>query len=1703
MPSASEDTAELDSADLVEAADVVPLAPEDTNTAKRGKGAERRADAAAASRRGAPPPTFPDVDALIAEARRRAQLSGQLGDRVILARARTELAILLEVLKSDTTAALAEYRAAHAMAPAALAPIAAARRLTPLRPIAPALALLEAELRATTDQKTRGARLLELGRMLLAGGAAPEKTVQAFRDVLAIVPDDPAALRGLERALRAMPRALENPPTLELLAAHLDAMSTAWRNDRRLSAWLQVERASILERLRKPEAARAALEVGLELDGGVGPVRDAYTRHLIAHDGVKLLSQAWSAEAWLEGDCARAGRLLYASARLASERLNKPAQAIEWHRRAVALTATAPATRLAALRELERLHAEAGDLSQSVQADKELLAWVQGAELAHRHRRLAQALEKLEQWEEVVTHAGEVLVREPDDEDTRERFDRALSVLGRHEQRTSFWTAESSRIALPAARVEALVRAAHIAERDLERPDLALVDLRAAWAIDPENSDVADAIARLLMPGFPPSPADPEDPSLARARIDFYTEAAGKAVDPGRKVAQLEKLAQVWEDEVRDPEKAMETFREILAVEPDRRSAILGLERNAARAGDARALFRALVLEADLAKDPALVRSLLLRAAEIASVKLNDADTALDLVERILQKNPGDPLALRVAGRIHQRTGHFEEAAAQLRLLLQHTRRGPGSFAIAVELASLLDQKLRRRDEALGAYREAFRNDPAHPLPKAEIRRILFASGDHRMAADELVTLSAAAQDPAMRGRLLLEAAEIYADRLHDADKAVALLNQARPLLPGDIEVRERLERAYLRLGKTGELAVLLDTSRTTPGETFTLGWLLTEDRDWVRATKLLESVLAQDGHHVPALRALEHALTRTEQWPALDALLRAEGQAFETREARLGSLNELVYLEEYRGVAAAAGSAPASELIRRVAADDLLAHEAILKQGFVVDSPASLPPLIRSLDAVALGTPDAHHAAALQLIAALLLERAAPEHDESSSRQALGRYRAALDGWPECLTAARGLRRLAERLGEDDAYIDACAALGTLTIDPKERAERLVEAAERLVVRGRDAKRAEALFARALGESPDSGSAATGLVALAATTSDPGFVADALRRALERTMQPEQAIRLGSGLAAIAFDKLKDPTVGLEALRRVRKRAPGHVPTLLQMAEASMRLDLYAEAAEIAQSALGISRDAEERLRALLQLASAHAKVPDNRKDARREAEQIEKAVDTAPVAARPRWHVRVADLYASLDDRVARERAVISALVASAAARAAGASDNAPLEALERLFPVATPEGAAATFRALEEAMRRAKSASAAPDPSLLAALGKVEAVHLGRPREGVAKIREAIRSDPSRVESYAALCDIYAALGSHEDAVEDLLSILPNATARALPLAKALPVLDLLARTCQAAGRTAQAAAARQAVAYLSGAATGTQSAAPLPAPGALSKPVLTTLLSPVRAWMPWLELCGILAELAPKVLRVDTVALGVASRDRLPPRASHALRALGDQLSPAFDEPRFDLWVDAGAIGVPRLLATEPPLIVLPRGYGDLPPNEQAAGIGRLLAYLALECAWIEDLGAGDLQGWLFGALRVGDENWQKGKLTAEQESDAETWRARLAKVSGRKQKRALEDLAARATDVVEPEVLRIAVRTASIRAAFLVTGDLASTLNHFARIDRALSQLPRGALPEKLFADLAARDLVFFTLTREALALRKSMAVSPL
>jgi hypothetical protein len=601
----------------------------------------------------------------------------------------------------------------------------------------------------------------------------------------------------------------------------------------------------------------------------------------------------------------------------------------------------------------------------------------------------------------------------------------------------------------------------------------------------------------------------------------------------------------------------------------------------------------------------------------------------------------------------------------------------------------------------------------------------------------------------------------------------------------------------------------------------------------------------------------------------------------------------------------------------------------------------------------------------------------------------------------------------------------------------------------------------------------------------------DPGLVADALRRALDRTTQQEHAVRTGAGLAKLAFERLGDPTVGVEALRRVRKKAPGNVRNLLNLAEASASIKLWSDAAEIASSAVGITRDATERLRATVLLALVETEIPDGKANAKRDALSAEKLAEAIAGEQRGEQLARLSVVYGRLGDQEGRLRVLGEAVLH-------GGASKKPIELLAQACAASTFDGATTFAKTILGIAERARKLGIAVEPSWFVALGKLEATALSKPREGIARLKEAIMLDPDRFESYEALTDVYGTLGAHDESVKELLAILPDVAARGIGPDRIIPLFGLLARECKLARRAGQAATAESVVAYLQKGTAGPPATIPPASPvvGSLAGPALGALLPP-EASRPWLDVAGALLEIMPKLLRVDPFALGLAPRDKLPARAPHPMRALCDRFARAFGEPRFDLFVDAATVGVPRIVPSEPPAIVLPRGYGDLAENEQAAGICRLLIYIALNVPWLEDLGASDLEGLLLGAMRVGNDDWQDGALSASADANAELWRPRVSKAVARKHKRALEEIVARTNGYVEPETFRQAMRRASMRAAYVLTADLPSTLNHLLRTDRELSQVARTDVAQKLLLHGVSRDLFFFALGPESLALRRA------
>src|SRR6202012_4701317 len=109
----------------------------------------------------------------------------------------------------------------------------------------------------------------------------------------------------------------------EGLSNHLVRMADAYETEAPLAAWMHVERAQVLERrLERIATARDALERAVQLDPGIGPVRDALVRHAAAQGDWGALVRLLDEEAMIETNAARAARLELEAAAIASWRLD-------------------------------------------------------------------------------------------------------------------------------------------------------------------------------------------------------------------------------------------------------------------------------------------------------------------------------------------------------------------------------------------------------------------------------------------------------------------------------------------------------------------------------------------------------------------------------------------------------------------------------------------------------------------------------------------------------------------------------------------------------------------------------------------------------------------------------------------------------------------------------------------------------------------------------------------------------------------------------------------------------------------------------------------------------------------------------------------------------------------------------------------------------------------------------------------------------------------------------------------------------------------------------------------------------------------------------------------------------------------------------------------------------------------------------------
>jgi tetratricopeptide (TPR) repeat protein len=400
-----------------------------------------------------------------------------------------------------------------------------------------------------------------------------------------------------------------------------------------------------------------------------------------------------------------------------------------------------------------------------------------------------------------------------------------------------------------AERVALLTEAAAIWEKDMGRPEQALVVLRKAVRIDPRDRHLVDSLERLA------------DRTGRWADLDGLVEDIAAHGDLDRReLYELRLRSAAWyRDRLGDLARAERALAEAIQLDPE------PIEAHAERV----ALIRSQGRDADLvgalrawseAEPSTETRIALLReAADVARDKLSDLALAADCYEALLAFERNDADALQALTDIRGKQSRWNEVVGLLEQKL-HLVTSAERASVARAVGQVYRDYLDDPRAAIRAYESALELDGSDALAMDALEG-LYRDNDRLEALRGLLERRTALASEADRTEVQLRLAQLYEHSFRDHAGAIAMFRQVLKTDPDNDIANADLERLFEATGAWHDLVALL--SFRADRESDEARRALLERIASVHETKLgdADAAIAVHGRIDSELGANEHSL--------------------------------------------------------------------------------------------------------------------------------------------------------------------------------------------------------------------------------------------------------------------------------------------------------------------------------------------------------------------------------------------------------------------------------------------------------------------------------------------------------------------------------------------------------------------------------------------------------------------------------------------------------------------------------------------------------------------------------------------------------------------------------------------------------------------------------------------------------------------------
>ncbi len=491
------------------------------------------------------------------------------------------------------------------------------------------------------------------------------------------------------------------------------------------------------------------------------------------------------------------------------------------------------------------------------------------------HMKVARVREeRLGDIEGAIKHYVTALELDEINLEAAEALERLYQMSERYEDLAGIYLKKASILEIPEERKGYYFRAAAIYEEILERPVDAIEVYKQSLEVEPDDIAALDKLIELHLR------LESWEQLLA-----VYNQKADIVADPDEKKSLYAEVGAVYERELEQKDKAIDTYQRILEIDPDDMIAIGRLDALYLATENWEELLSVLERESDLAEDPSEVISYRYRIGELWEKKLNDTERAVEVYRDILGIAPDHEATLgaletmmaeereavavsAVLESVYQATGESLKLIGALEVQVKHDGDPIRKVELLHRIAELHEIHLNQAREAFDAYARSLPFDCESDVTLGSLERLAEQlsvwNEVARLYDVEIEKLREQSPDSAID--MALRLAQIFEVQIGDIDQAIARYRLVYEADSGHIQSIESLDRLYEATERWNELAEILGKEievAGSPDEVLNLQFRLGQVYqgylgDLDRAIEQYREILAAEPEHAQAMSALE-----------------------------------------------------------------------------------------------------------------------------------------------------------------------------------------------------------------------------------------------------------------------------------------------------------------------------------------------------------------------------------------------------------------------------------------------------------------------------------------------------------------------------------------------------------------------------------------------------------------------------------------------------------------------------------------------------------------------------------------------------------------------------------------------------------------------------------------------------------------------------